>query len=377
MLISVRTPNVIEVQARLDREAGARQDPPVVVRFVVVHMDAVAVDLFAEAVPGSVQDRARRSRHRCSTVRAARSTCQPRRSRARARPRFWTSAMAASRAAAIGANAAPCAFGHPSAGESDPGDIGIHRAGRRQLAPQVEQHQLFAADRRDAGRAGQIVRIAGVGLDGDDRGASQTSPSSRNQPAMSCWTSYSVVGVPARTRSRMASNARSLMRYSASDASRCVRNRCLGPSMPRTAGRDRPTTRPRRPARGSPRPCLRRRARDTGWRLRRVLHRERDGRRPAARSSPPSSCIAAGVDDLCRPAGRRGCGARWRARGRVARPSPGSCSTSGAWSSCRRRRARPAGWRSGWSRGSRRAASRRGRRLSARPAQPRYREASL
>ena len=47
---------VVEVQARFDCEAGARQQPPVVVRLVVVHVDAVAVDRFAEAVTGPVQD---------------------------------------------------------------------------------------------------------------------------------------------------------------------------------------------------------------------------------------------------------------------------------------------------------------------------------
>src|SRR5262249_40102403 len=49
-------PEVVEIHAGLNRETGARQQPPVVVRFVVVHVDAVAVDRFAKAVSGPMQD---------------------------------------------------------------------------------------------------------------------------------------------------------------------------------------------------------------------------------------------------------------------------------------------------------------------------------
>ena len=49
-------PEVFEVDARLDREAGADEQTPVVVRLVVVHVDAVAVNRFAEAVARPVQD---------------------------------------------------------------------------------------------------------------------------------------------------------------------------------------------------------------------------------------------------------------------------------------------------------------------------------
>src|SRR5215213_3871725 len=46
----------VVVNARLDREAGAGNEAPVVARFVVVHVDAVAVHLFPETVPGAVNE---------------------------------------------------------------------------------------------------------------------------------------------------------------------------------------------------------------------------------------------------------------------------------------------------------------------------------
>ena len=45
-----------KVHARFNREAGAREQSAVVVRFVIVHVHAVAVDGFAEAVSGAVED---------------------------------------------------------------------------------------------------------------------------------------------------------------------------------------------------------------------------------------------------------------------------------------------------------------------------------
>ena len=47
---------IVEVEARFDREAEAGHEPPVVVRLVIVHVDAVAVDLLAEAVSRAVED---------------------------------------------------------------------------------------------------------------------------------------------------------------------------------------------------------------------------------------------------------------------------------------------------------------------------------
>src|SRR5262249_49843595 len=43
-----------EVDARLDGEAGARQDAALLVGLQVVHVGAVAVDLLADRVPGAV-----------------------------------------------------------------------------------------------------------------------------------------------------------------------------------------------------------------------------------------------------------------------------------------------------------------------------------
>ena len=95
---------VVEVDARLDREAGAGQQPPVVVRFVVVHVDAVAVHRLAEAVAGAVQDLVAVAGARAAPTRPRGRPRQPRSSCARRAARC-TSAIAASRAAAIAANA--------------------------------------------------------------------------------------------------------------------------------------------------------------------------------------------------------------------------------------------------------------------------------
>ena len=47
-------------------------------------------------------------------------------------------------------------------GESDPRDISKHCAGCVELAPEVQQHQVVAADRAVDGRRRQIVRVARV-----------------------------------------------------------------------------------------------------------------------------------------------------------------------------------------------------------------------
>src|SRR5258708_12263652 len=44
------------IHAGLDREAGARNQAPLVVRFEVVHMDAIAVDLGPETVPCAMDE---------------------------------------------------------------------------------------------------------------------------------------------------------------------------------------------------------------------------------------------------------------------------------------------------------------------------------
>ena len=46
----------VEIQSRLDGEPGAWQDPPFVVRLVVVEVHAVAVDTLSQAVTGPMQD---------------------------------------------------------------------------------------------------------------------------------------------------------------------------------------------------------------------------------------------------------------------------------------------------------------------------------
>jgi hypothetical protein len=53
-LISTRSPKS-EIDAGFDGESGAREQVPVVAGFVVVHVHAIAVNRFAEAVAGTVE----------------------------------------------------------------------------------------------------------------------------------------------------------------------------------------------------------------------------------------------------------------------------------------------------------------------------------
>ena len=98
----------------------------------------------------------------------------------------------------------------------------------------------------------QVVRVARVLLRRHVGGrVARPGPRPRTSPTICCWMSYSVVGTPSRSRRAAASNARSLMRYSVSEAARCVAMRRVAPDAPRTAAPDRPTRRPRRRGRGS------------------------------------------------------------------------------------------------------------------------------
>ena len=54
ILISTRSPKS-EIDAGFDGESGAREQVPVVAGFVVVHVHAIAVNRFAEAVAGTVE----------------------------------------------------------------------------------------------------------------------------------------------------------------------------------------------------------------------------------------------------------------------------------------------------------------------------------
>ena len=180
------------------------------------------------------------------------------------------------------------------------------------------------------GRGRQVVRVAGVLGGRDVRRQSLISPSSRNQPAISCWMSYSVVATPSRRRCATASKARSLTRYSLSDAWRCVVDRVRvpdgGEALDQIAGRD-----------------------DLGARLTHQLDRAgvdardiRDRargeysiatRRDAGqqRAQAGLELIAAGVLRSSCPAGARASSFRSRGPGRAARRWRESGSTSGAW----------------------------------------------
>ena len=151
---------MIEVHTRLDGESRAGEQTPVVVRLVVVHVHAVAVDFHTEVVAGAVQD-----------VRAVPGRLQhlargpvhlPAAQRRPLRGGLLDQVdggipRAGDRVEGLGE-----LVGHARAGEAHPGDIGVNGAGRTQLAPQIQQHQFVTANRPAARGRRHVVRVARV-----------------------------------------------------------------------------------------------------------------------------------------------------------------------------------------------------------------------
>ncbi len=143
-------------------------------RFVVVHVHAVSVHLLPQAVagsmdelrtvPGALDHLARRAVDLVSAQLAPRSGGA-----------FHE--LDAGVAAISGRGKHLRVFlWHDLAGESHPGDVSKDCAGRRQLAPQVEQDNLVQADRPIQGRGRLVVRVAGVLLGRDNRGRIADEP---------------------------------------------------------------------------------------------------------------------------------------------------------------------------------------------------------
>jgi len=153
-------PEVIEVYARLDCKPGAGQQAPVVMGLVVVHVDAVAVHRFAQAVPRPVKDAV-----------AVAGVSQDRSRRAIDFPpaHVLTGPDAALNQPDPGiscvADGGECPR-HPlrnlPSRVPHPRDVRKHRPRPIQLTPEVEQDEVVGANGPGGGRRRQIVRVAGV-----------------------------------------------------------------------------------------------------------------------------------------------------------------------------------------------------------------------
>src|SRR5436190_7499333 len=153
-------PESFEVEAGLDRKAGAGKNPAVVVRLVIVQMDAIAVHRFAEAMPRAVENMTavpgllehfpRRPIDFAAVQLSSghgRLFNQRRRCVARADNRVKSAGRLVCDA---------------RTGKTNPGDVSKDCARLANLAPQVQQENLVGADDSGIFAGWQIVRVAGI-----------------------------------------------------------------------------------------------------------------------------------------------------------------------------------------------------------------------
>ena len=266
--------------------------------------------------------------------------------------------------------------GHPGAREAHPGDVCIHRARRRELAPRDRAgRSSIGSDRRTAFWARAVVRVARVCVDRDDRGR-VADHALFAEPAGHHLLDI-VFGRGRASADALGDEVERAILDPVEPFGRLAvrRDRLARPSTPRSAARDRPTTplplrdrgcsrscpRPRAPGRGS-RPSASTPSRGAGYRGAACRARQRGLRDLRTRAFRRAAC--------------RDCATRWRARASGVRRWRESCRTTGAWSSCRCRPGRPGSSQRDSSRGSHRAAIRRAGRRRAPTARRRCRSAS-
>ena len=129
---------------------------------VVVHVNAVAVHLFSEAVTGAVNEL---SAVPCPVDDVTRRpidlvTSQLASFSGRALHQFYPGVASGP----DGSESLRVLLRHDRARKPHPGDISKDRAGRGQLAPEVQQHELTPVDGPMGGRCRLIVRVAGIFL---------------------------------------------------------------------------------------------------------------------------------------------------------------------------------------------------------------------
>src|SRR5437870_11389291 len=155
-----------EVDARLDRKAGVREQTASVPGLEVVDVGAVAVDFFADRVPGAVEEPVSVSRlpdHAAAHVVHIPTAREAARAYFLLDERDGGVPRARDDREDLGVAAR-----HALADVTGPGDVPVHAARRRVLRPQVDQDQVPAPDRRRAVLRRGVVRVGGVGVDGGD-----------------------------------------------------------------------------------------------------------------------------------------------------------------------------------------------------------------
>ena len=306
-----------------------------------------------------------------STCRAVASTSKPRTVRPAAMP-SWTNAMAASRAPAAAVHAAWTRSGTVApvnaiqvmSAKTAPGDGSLpHRSSSSTSS------RPTAPVRRGGG---EVVRVAGVALGADDRGA--VAPQVLVAEGLDHLLLDVELGEGAAGGERGADEGeRPILDPIQADRGVLVRGqRRRRPRPPRTAGRGRPTTPPPRRATAPARWCRRRPGTGRGWRSPSSTPSPAGAGRRAGVWSPWSARRARRRRPSC-PERRPSCGSRWRGRAGSACPRAGSGSTTAGWPCGPSPRRRSGGRRPGSRPGSRTAASRQGHPRGARLALPRCR----
>src|SRR5712692_6687576 len=155
-----------EIDARLDRKARVREQAASVPGLEVVDVGAVAVDFFADRVPGAVEEPVSKA---CLPDHAAAHVVHIPAAREAARAHFLLDerdgvvARARDDREDLGV-----AGRHALTDVTGPGDVPVHAARRRVLRPQVDQDQVPAPDWRRAVLPRGEVWVGGVGVDGGD-----------------------------------------------------------------------------------------------------------------------------------------------------------------------------------------------------------------
>ena len=279
---------IVEIHAGFDREAGAREEPAIVVGFVVVHVDAVAVHGLAEAVAGAVQDRVAVAGV-FSTVRRGAIDFPAAQVAARAH-RCCTSSTPASRASRMAANARTKRSGTLRPVNPTQVMSANTAPGRSSLPQRSSSTSLVRANRAVRGRRRQVVRVAGV------LGRRHVRRRVADEPFVVEPADHQLLDVVFGRGDPVAQAAGGRLERPILDAVRASRTPAGAtrarprPRRPRSAGRDRRRTPLPRPTGAPARSSRRRRARCRESRSRGSIP-SRPLRMPARRvRRPASSC---------------------------------------------------------------------------------------
>jgi len=151
---------IVEIDARFNCKASARKESPVIVGFVIVHIDTGAVDLFAQAMAGPMQDLARvarTSQHRRGGAVHLPATQFLARGHGPLDERRRRIASRTDRLKGLHVQI-EC----PTARVPHPRDVGEHRALSVEFGPEIQQDELVRSNRPMRGRGRQVMRVAGI-----------------------------------------------------------------------------------------------------------------------------------------------------------------------------------------------------------------------